>query len=299
MKRLWIIAMIGVLALVTGCGGGAAQPTVRPLPSPAATDVPAPTTMALPTETPAPTSTPPPPPTVTPTSTDVPTPSAMPEPTATPEPTAVPTPSATPTPAAVLTPIGQIGAGRVGEEVTVEGAVVETASLSSGFKFTLDDGTGRIVLLMWHDVYDDCWDAPEVNIGARVRATGEIGEYEGELQIEPGFGGDVKAVEGAAAWATLREIGSLTGGDAGQRVMVEGRVIRVEGTQSTAKVFVGDDTGETLVLIWRNVLDRIPNNTALGVEGTRVRVVGVVEIYRSNLELVPALPYDVVVLETP
>jgi DNA/RNA endonuclease YhcR with UshA esterase domain len=81
--------------------------------------------------------------------------------------------------------------------------------------------------------------------------------------------------------------------------MIEGHVIRVEGTQSTAKVFVGDDTGETLVLIWRNVLDRIPSNTALGVEGTRVRVVGMVDVYRSNLEVVPALPYDVVVLETP
>jgi DNA/RNA endonuclease YhcR with UshA esterase domain len=197
----------------------------------------------------------------------------------------------------VLTPIGDITAARAGEELTVEAQVVGAESFSAGFKFTLDDGTGQIVLLMWQDVYDDCWDAPEINLGARVRATGEVGEYEGELQIVPGFGGDVKAIEGAGPWAAPRDIGTLSGSDAGQRVMIEGSVIRVEGGETWAKIFVGDDTGEVVVFIWRNVLDRIPNHTGLGVEGTRVRVFGLVEIYRDNLQVTPALPYDVIVLE--
>lgn len=198
-----------------------------------------------------------------------------------------------------LTPIEAISADRAGEEVTVEGTVVGAASFSAGFRFTLDDGTGQIVLLMWHNVYDDCWDAPEINLGAKVRASGEIGQYEGELQIEPGFGGDVKAIEGAAAWATPRELGSLSGDDEGQRVMVEGEVTRVEGLSSAVKVFLNDGTGGIIVFIWRNVLDRIPNNTGLGTEGSRVRVVGTVEMYKGDMEIVPTLPYDVTVLEIP
>jgi len=196
-------------------------------------------------------------------------------------------------------PIGSIAAGRTGEEVTVEGTVVGTASLSAGFKFTLDDGTGQIVLLMWHNVYDDCWDAPEINLGAKVRATGEVGQYEGELQIQPDIGEDVKAIEGAATWATPRETGSLTSADEGQRVMIEGEVVRVEGLSSAVKVFLNDGTGEVLVFVWRTVLDRIANNAALGTEGSRVRVVGTVEVYKGDLEVVPALPNDVVVLEIP
>jgi DNA/RNA endonuclease YhcR with UshA esterase domain len=117
------------------------------------------------------------------------------------------------------------------------------------------------------------------------------------LQIEPGFGGEVKAVEGAAPWATSRDIGSLSGDDEGQRVMVEGSVVRVEGSGTWAKVFVGDETGEVLVFIYENVLARIANNTALGVAGTRVRVVGTVDVYDYNLEIVPALLYDVIVLD--
>jgi DNA/RNA endonuclease YhcR with UshA esterase domain len=81
--------------------------------------------------------------------------------------------------------------------------------------------------------------------------------------------------------------------------MIEGTVIRVEGISSAAKVFVGDETGEVLVLVWRNVLDRVQANTGLGTPGTKVRVVGEVNLYRSNLEVVPDLPSDVMVLSSP
>ncbi|MBL7065251.1 MAG: OB-fold nucleic acid binding domain-containing protein [Anaerolineae bacterium] len=290
--RLFAGIMIALAVALTGCGGTlepTATPTPTPSPPPTATATPAPTDTPLPTDTPQPTKTPLP--------TNAPTP--IPSHTPTPPHTDTPTPEDTPTPVVELTPIDAITAGRTGEEVTVEGTVVGAASFSAGFKFTLDDGTGQVVLLLWHNVYDDCWDAASINLGAKVRATGEVGQYEGELQIEPGFGGDVKAIEGAVAWATPREIGSLTGDDEGQRVMIEGEVIRVEGLRSAVKVFVGDDSGEILVFVWRNVLDRIADNTTLGTPGSRVRVVGTVEMYEGNLEVVPALPSDVMVLGMP
>ena len=283
-----VIIMVAVVPLMVGCGGTSqpmATATTKPLPTQATTAAPAPTETLPPTNTPPPIETPTPEPTPTPADTLT--------------PTLPPTPEATPTPKVTLTSIGSITADRSGEEVTVEGTVVGAASFSAGFKFTLEDSTGQITLLMWHNVYDSCWDAAQINLGATVRASGEIGQYEGELQIEPDFGGDVKAIEGAVASATLREIGSLSGGDEGQRVMIEGEVVRVEGLSSAVKVFVSDGSGEILVFLWRTVLDRIPGNTALGTPGSRVRIVGTVELYRGNLEVVPTLPYDVVVLETP
>jgi DNA/RNA endonuclease YhcR with UshA esterase domain len=213
------------------------------------------------------------------------------------------TPESTPTRTVELTAIGAITAQGVGEAVTVEGTVIDATSFSQGFKFTLDDGTGQIVLLTWHEVYDDCWDAAEINLGATVRASGEISQYEGQLRIEPPFGGDVKAVGGRAGQAAPREIGSISGADEGQRVTIEGEVVRVEGLQSAVKVSFRDAgpaaQGEIVVFIWRNVLDRIADNAGLGTEGSRVRVTGTVQTYRSNLEIVPALPHDVTVLEIP
>jgi DNA/RNA endonuclease YhcR with UshA esterase domain len=195
--------------------------------------------------------------------------------------------------------IGAITSGHIGEDATVEGVVVKAASFPHGFRFTLEDGTGQIALVMWHEVFDDCWDAGKINLGARVRAEGAIVLYEGQWQIQPTAGAGVKAIQSASAWAPQRQIGSLGGNEAGERVMVEGRVIRVEGLRDAVKVFLGDESGEIVVFIWRDILDRVANNTALGTVGSRVRVVGALQVYRANLEVQPSLPGDVTVLEMP
>lgn len=214
-----------------------------------------------------------------------------------------PGPGPTATSPGTVTPIRSITGDQIGRELTVEGTVVEVTSFSAGFKLTLDDGQGRIVLLMWHDVYDDCWDRSQINLGALVRAQGEVTQYEGTLQIEPGAGADVKVIQSAKAQAPLREIGSISGADEGQRVMIEGEVVRTEGLPGAVKVFLRNDeggsVGEIVVFVWRNVLDRVADNRGLGTPGSRVRVVGQVQVYRSNLELVPALPNDVMVVNIP
>ncbi|MBN2392533.1 MAG: hypothetical protein JXR84_17515 [Anaerolineae bacterium] len=285
------------LALI-GCTASTPLPTAT-LPAPPPTD-----TVAAATATRAPTSTStstPLPPTATLPPTDTATPSPAPLPTSTPTEaptataTATPTETPTPTPEFIRTQIGALPE-HMGEEVTVIGKVVATASLSQGFKFTLDDGSGQVVLLMWHNVYDDCYAAPQLNIGAEVRTTGEVGEYQGELQVEPRFGSQVKVQRAGGAFApqiAFNELNSYLG----QVVQVTGKIGNVSGTSSAVIISVFDETGAAPVFIWRTVLDRIPKaNPALGTPGTHVRVVGLVQEYRGSLEIVPTLPYDVEVL---
>lgn len=281
--------------------------SIPPTPSPAAATAisaaatPTPTSSStatmLPTSTPSATPTPsltatPIPPSATPTI----TPTATPAATATSSPTATPWPTHTPIPQPTTVPFLPISdiSAHPGNEVTVSGQVVATASFAGGYKFTLSDGSGQVTLLMWSHVYDNCWDAPTLNLGATVQATGMVGQFEGEWQIEPDFGGDV-TVAAAGGLPPVQAIGSL-GDYMGQRVTIIGQISRVEGTRSGAKLFVADDSGEVLVFVWNNTLDRINNNTLLGVPGTRVQVVGYVQEFRSNREIIPALPYDVTVL---
>ncbi len=304
MKRFVFIWFVFGLFLLASCGDGGETAVSTPittietvavektavitntaLPSP----IP-PTTTPLPTETVAATETPLPTKTTAPTETPLPTttPSPTPRPTATvaPLPTAVPQP--------VLIPFDEVAA-RIGEDVTVLGQVTAVSSFSGGFKFTLSDGNGRLTLLMWNNVYDDCWDAPQLNIGATVQAVGEVGEYEGELQIVPRFGGDVM-VNTTSASAPSYAIGEL-GNHLNERVSITGAIIRIEGVSAGTKLFVGDDSGEVLVFVWQNVLDRVPQNTLLGQSGTQVRITGIVQLYRNNREIVPVLPYDVILLK--
>lgn len=193
---------------------------------------------------------------------------------------------------APLVPIGELTAERVGETVTVEGEVVGVKSFSGGFKFTLDDGTGQVVLVTWLSAYDGLADPAGLNLGAQVQATGEMDEYEGQLQVVPASGTDVTVLAPGAAEVPLREIGSLTGGDVGSLIAVEGEVTRTEPFSNGYRAWVNDGSGEVMVLLWDNVYQRVPNADGL-VVGTRLWAAGIVEEYEGTLEVVPRLPYDV------
>jgi DNA/RNA endonuclease YhcR with UshA esterase domain len=308
------VSLFIVLIIIVGCTISAPPPTTpTPLPTTqavvAATELPTQTETAVSTPTKKPTNTPQPPTnTPSPTSTTTPSPTPTTNPTETSTATALPAATeiieetaVSTTPAldttsddATTITLADLPA-HSGAEVTVSGQVVAAASFSQGFKLTLDDGTGRAELLLWHNVYDEAWDAPQLNIGATVQATGTAGQYDGTWQVEPDFGGDVDVITPGGSFAPARPIGELAS-HVGELAQISGTILRLEGAGSGVKIFVGDDTGEVVVFVWRTVLDRIPNNVALGEEGTRVKINGRVENYRSNLELVPSLPYDVEVL---
>ena len=292
-RSLALFALLALLGLAS-CG------TLAPAPTPTAPPPP-PTLTPVPTPTPPPTATRPPTPTARPTSaaTDTPATTATRLPSPTAEPTAVPTvaatepPAPTATPEIVLTPLSEIP-NLSGQEVTVQATIVWMASFSKGVKFTLNDGTGQATLIMWQNVYDDCWAAPQLLVGATVQARGTAGQYEGEWQIEPGFGGDVKALA-AGALAPVRQVGSITADDANARATIEGTVSSAEAFSGGQRVYVDDGSGTMLVLLWQNTLDRIKDGSLLLSPGTRVRVEGVVQEYQGTLELVPQVPYSVLV----
>jgi DNA/RNA endonuclease YhcR with UshA esterase domain len=207
---------------------------------------------------------------------------------------AQPVVSVTPASSAFV-PVGDIHAGRIGEQLTTAGEVTDTASFSSGFKFTLDDGTGQIVLLTWHNVYDALREPHQLNVGAKLSVTGEVQIYEGELQIQPRSADQIAIIEPNTAVPSSREVGSITD-FLGQRITITGYVDRVQDTGSGTRIYMIDDTGEALVFIWNNIMERIADNVTLRQPGARARVTGLVQEYRGELELVPSLPIDVEVL---
>jgi DNA/RNA endonuclease YhcR with UshA esterase domain len=195
-----------------------------------------------------------------------------------------------------VTALNQIDTGCVGKALTVRGQVTDAASLPGGFKFTLDDGAGRVVLLLWGEVYDAVADVSGLNVGATVLVSGTIGQYEGELQIVPAAANDVTVqVAGGGPDAPRREIGSLSAADVGTLATIEGTISRVEGFSQGLRVTLADGTGEVQLLLWQNVAERVPNRDGWAA-GARVRAVGAVGEYKGVLQVVPDLPFDVEVL---
>ena len=145
---------------------------------------------------------------------------------------------------------------------------------------------------MWHNVYDDCWDKNVLNVGATIVATGNTGTFDSELQVVPWWGGGVDVTTPAYAYAAPHTVSELSQ-FMGQRAMIEGEVTKVDVTESFTKININDGTGEVEVFLWNNVWVRVPNKDAIAA-GRRLKAVGVVGEFRGTLQLVPPLPYDLV-----
>ncbi len=188
-------------------------------------------------------------------------------------------------------PIGALADQPLGARVTVEGTVTGAESFQNGFRLTLDDGTGQVVLLLWLRVYDELPDPSGLRVGARVRATGKLEEYQGQRQVVPALGADM-AVTQPAEPMPRREIATITSADLGATVAIEGTVTRSESFSQGYRMWVDDGSGEILVLLWENLYRRVAGRERLA-PGAQVQVVGVVEEYRGVLEIIPPLPGDV------
>ena len=227
------------------------------------------------------------------------------EPTATITATATPA-AATPTPAATETPeptkepvasgnvvpINSITQDSVGQTVTVRGKVVDTASFSAGFKFVLDDGTGKVNLTLFSGDYKFVPQRAGLNYGADVQVTAEVAEFKGVQELQPNAGRDVQILTpGSSAGIPLTTINQL--GKPGLLVAIEGTITEVKGFSAGTNLFVDDGTGNVRVTLFSNVASFIPNADQL-TPGTLVRVVGKTDFFGS-VQVVPQLGYDVTI----
>ena len=131
--------------------------------------------------------------TLTPAPTVVPTPTTLPTAAIAPTLTAPP-PTVTPKPTQAIAsvPMGQLTPADKGKLVSVRGKIVEVINFSSGMKYRLDDGTGKVILLLWQNVFDKVPNRDKLVNGAQVSATGVVDVYRGEIEIIPKSGTDVR-----------------------------------------------------------------------------------------------------------
>ncbi len=246
-------------------------------------------------------------PTVSPTpeptaqATAVPSPTAEPTATPTAEPTALPTPSPTRPPTPTATPvvetrtIGAITAADVGATFTIaQAGIAEKSYFSKGVRYTLTDPSGSIILLVWQNVLEEIPDRYDLAPGNRVRVTGEIDQYQGELEIVPQDGADVIVVtRGERPPVEERAANAITPSDEGRVFVVEGKVARVE-SKKWLKLWLSDGTGELLIYVPERAVEYLPAGLGTGV---RVRVTGEVDIYQGQIEIIPLAGADVEVVK--
>jgi DNA/RNA endonuclease YhcR with UshA esterase domain len=237
--------------------------------------------------------TPLPEPTVPPTLTPEPTsrPTAQPTPSSTPTRRPTPSPSPSPRPTAEVRTIGAITSGDVGAAFTIARAgIADVSYFSKGVKYTLTDPTGSITLLLWQDVIEEIPGCYALFPGSQVRVSGEIDEYQGDLEVIPQAGADVVVIaRGERPPLEQRAVNAITPSDEGRIFTVEGRVTRIE-SHGWLKIWINDGTGELLIFVPERAVEYLLAGIGGGV---RLRVTGEVDIYQGVLEIIPLAAADV------
>ena len=93
-----------------------------------------------------------------------------------------------------IVPFSSVTQDSVGQTVTVRGKVVDTSSFSAGFKFLLDDGSGRMSLTLFDSTYKFVPNRAGLNLGADVQVTAEVTEFRGVQELQPKSGRDVRII---------------------------------------------------------------------------------------------------------
>jgi len=192
-------------------------------------------------------------------------------------------------PIALPRSIEEIRTEDVGGWFAASGTVVAVTPFSAGVKMQLDDGTGRIAVLFWHDTYaallNYLGDGPQPTPGTTVRVQGGLSEYRGELELMPGLPTDlaILAVPGSPEAVS---IGSLTPGDMGRVVTVRGTLGTLERFSAGLKAPLRDQSGSVTLLLWADVYQALTFGQDL-VPGAEIEVSGEISEYRGHLEIVP------------
>lgn len=195
-----------------------------------------------------------------------------------------------PEPPALMHTLSEADRGR---RVTVSGVVVEAAHFTAGFKYMLDDGSGRVQLVLFERVYDRLKEVGALDVGALVTATGEVDVFAETLQIAPGSESDLEIVAGRREVREY-ELGRMSGNDHNAVVQVSGTVDNVQAVRGGIEWLVKDATGAQKVRLDAVVVERLASSLRENAAGARVVVIGRVRASRAaGLRIDVALPTDV------
>ena len=173
------------------------------------------------------------------------------------------------------------------------GVVVDAVHFSAGFKYILDDGSGRMQLVLFKQVYDQMKAPETLDVGAVVTATGQIDVFAEDLQLALGNAGDLVVVAGERKVREY-ELGRLSGNDHNAFVRVSGTVDNVQAVRGGVEWIVKDATGTQKVRMDAVVADRLAAPLRENAAGAQVIVIGRVRASRAaGLRIDVALPTDV------
>ncbi len=183
-------------------------------------------------------------------------------------------------------PIAEVDASS--GRVRLRGEVVALEGFRGGLRGTLADESGTISLVLWENLFEALPDPTAFDVGALVEVEGSVKRYNGALEIVPDRASAITILQPAPP-LPLVSVAELSAADEGRLVRLGGVLGRPKPFSAGVKVVLDDGSGQITVLLWSSLAEAVEPQPA---EGVAVVVVGIVQRYRGELEVVPRTPLD-------
>ncbi len=200
--------------------------------------------------------------------------------------------------------ISEITKDLIGEKVKVSGEIIRVKKIKGGHLIEIDDGTGKIKVVIWDKVWRHIKSAGYIVEGNTLHLIGKVKEYKWTLEIVPSWGEDVWATKGesqvsggtsggSAVQTEAKKISlaELTEDLIGSVVTVSGEITRTKEIRGGILVTIRDGDEYMTTPFWSRTLSGIDKSKLT--KGTRITITGEVKKYKDRLEVVPRGADDV------
>jgi DNA/RNA endonuclease YhcR with UshA esterase domain len=180
--------------------------------------------------------------------------------------------------------------------VSVRGEVREIRQPYQGLTlYTLVGRAGEVDLAWYRDTEALYGALPVVTLGDTIEVQAIVTFYRDQPQLVLRHPTDFINLGAQEEPPLAVRIGELSVRHVNQEVQVAGRAVQITPFTQGVRITLSDGSGEIILLLWQELWTQIREKTNL-TEGAQVRVSGMVDEYRGELELVPKRAADVEVI---
>ncbi len=183
-----------------------------------------------------------------------------------------------------------------GRRVALQGEITALSAPYTGLTLlTLQDESGDITIAINDMLAALTGSLPEVDVGMMALVTGTVTLYKGTPQVTLIDSQELTLLPDAPEPApVVRQLSQITLMDLNSEVLVQGRVVAMEGIKGGLSATLDDGTAQIVLLLWSQVYNALDEPTQLDL-GADITVYGEVSAYEGVLEIIPAEASDIVI----
>ncbi|MDF1512479.1 MAG: OB-fold nucleic acid binding domain-containing protein [Anaerolineae bacterium] len=183
-----------------------------------------------------------------------------------------------------------------GRRVVIQGEVVSLLTPYSGLDLVIiQDAAGEIAVAIEQVVKELTGNTPEFTVGHGVMVTGTVSLYKGTPQVTLVDSDELTVLANPNdPESQVRLISNINLSELGSQVLVQGKVVAMEGIKGGLRAVLDDGTGQIVLVLWERTYSALDDPANLDL-GAAITINGEVSAYEGALEIIPHQASDITI----